>query len=102
MYSEYSLIRGENRVSKNAMITVAIGVFCLIGHLLLILASIISIGTIGVIGGFLGCLFFVLSIFGTLWGIVWYDEVRTTKKYKKLGIFMNACGILWGIILFIL
>lgn len=102
MSNEYSLVRTNKKVSKHAVMSVAIGVFCFIGYLLLIVASILSIGTLGVVGGFFGCLFLLLSIFGALWGVFSYDEAKTTKKYKKAGIIINILGVIWGLLLFAL
>ena len=99
--SEYFISGQGKRVSKHAFVSFVIGVVGLVGYILLILASIISIGTLGVAVGFLGCMILLMSIFGLVWEILWYDEVRTLKNYKKSGIALNVINILIGIFMII-
>ncbi len=98
MSSEYSVSRKDKKVSKNAVISLIIGLVSILGFVFLVLISVISAGKMGVIGGLFGSLFLLLSIFGALWGIVSYDEARTLHRYKKAGIAVNVVGVIIGII----
>ncbi len=87
----------EKRVSKNALITLGIGIFSLVGFLILFVFSILSGGELSIYGGLAGCLFVLLSVFGTLWGLFSYDDIKTVQKYKISGISLNVIVIVLGI-----
>lgn len=97
MNGEYSVSRKDKKVSKNAVISLIIGLISVLGFVLLLLISVISAGKMGVAGGLFGDLFFLMSIFGAVWGIISYDEARTLHRYKKAGIAVNFIGIFLGL-----
>lgn len=102
MSGEYSVSRKEKKVSKNAVLALIIGLISLMGFLFLLLISTISVGKMGVAGGFFGDLFFLMAIFGAIWGILSYDEARTVHRYKKAGIAVNLLGVLLGVLFIVL
>ncbi|MCD8019554.1 MAG: hypothetical protein LUF92_08240 [Clostridiales bacterium] len=89
----------EKKVSRNAVITFALGIIEIIGYILLILWSITSRGNVSVMGGLAGCLIIVVAFFGTLWGVLSYDDVKTNQRFKIPGICLNLIAIFMGIIL---
>lgn len=89
----------EKKISKNALITLGIGIFSLAGFLLLFLMSILSGGELPVYGGLAGCLLVLLSVFGMVWGLLSYDDIKTLQRFKISGISLNIVVILLGIAL---
>lgn len=90
----------EKRVSRNAVITFVIGLITLAGYLILLLAAIISGGSLPLLGGLAGCLLGVLALFGTLWGVISFDDVRTTQRFKIPGIALNIISLFLAIAFF--
>ena len=62
----------EKKVSKNAVITLVMGIIILIG-------------------------FVILAFFCVLWGVMSYDDAKTSQKYKISGICINIVAIFIGI-----
>lgn len=87
----------EKKASRNAIITLVLGISILAGFFVLTLYSVLSGGKLPVIGGLLGCIFVLLAFFGVFWGILSYDDVKTTQKYKISGICINIVAIFIGI-----
>ena len=87
----------EKKVSRNAVITLIIGAVTLAGFLLLLLTAVITGGGLTLTGGLIGCLLGVLAFFGVLWGIVTYDDVKTTSRFKIPGIVLNVISVLAAI-----
>ena len=92
----------EKRVSKNALITLGIGVVSTLGFLILFVLSIISGGELSLYGGLFGCLFVLMSIFGVGWGILSFDDIKTVQRFKVSGILLNVFVIILGIALFMI
>ena len=82
----------EKKVSKNAVLTLVMGIGILIGFAILTVLSIVN-----VVGGLLGCIFVVLAFFCVLWGVMSYDDAKTNQKYKISGICINIVAIFIGI-----
>ncbi|MBR0382620.1 MAG: hypothetical protein IJH71_09305 [Eubacterium sp.] len=89
----------EKKVSRNAVITVLIGIGTLAGFALLLLISVLTGGGIPFAGGVLGCLFGILAMFGVLWGVFSYDDARTNQRYKITGIVLNIITVFAAITL---
>ena len=70
----------EKKVSKNAVITLVMGIIILIGFVILTILSVVTGGGLNVIGG-------VMS----------YDDAKTSQKYKISGICINIVAIFIGI-----
>lgn len=87
----------NKKVSKNAIITMLIGTGCLLGFAVLLIISVLTKGTLGRIGGVMGCLFMILAFFGVFWGIVSYDDAKTSQLFKIPGICINIVVIFLGI-----
>lgn len=87
----------DKRVSKNAIFTVFLGLACLLGFAILLLASVITKGHVGIIGGVIGTILIILAFFGVFWGLASYDEVRTSQNFKIPGICINIVVIFLGI-----
>ena len=87
----------EKKVSRNAVMTFIIGVVTLVGYILLLLTAILTGGGLTLMGGLVGCLLGLLALFGALWGVLTFDEVRTTQKYKVPGIVLNIISIFLAI-----
>ncbi len=87
----------KKKISKNAIFTFVLGLACLLGFGLLVLAAIITGGKLGRIGGVLGCMLMVLAFFGVLWGLASYDDVKTSQNFKIPGICINVVVIFLGI-----
>ena len=77
--------------------TFIIGVVTLVGYILLLLTAILTGGGLTLMGGLVGCLLGLLALFGALWGVLTFDEVRTTQKYKVPGIVLNIISIFLAI-----
>ena len=92
----------EKKVSKNALITLGIGVVSILGFLLLFVLSILSGGDLPVYGGLFGCLFVLLSVFGVGWGILSFDDIKTVQRFKISGILLNVFVIILGIALYMM
>ena len=75
----------EKKVSKNAVLTLVMGIGILIGFAILTVLSIVTEGRLNVVGGLLGCIFVVL------------DDAKTNQKYKISGICINIVAIFIGI-----
>ena len=84
----------EKKVSKNAVLTLVMGIGILIGFAILTVLSIVTEGRLNVVGGLLGCIFVVLAFF---WGVMSYDDAKTNQKYKISGICINIVAIFIGI-----
>ena len=85
----------EKKVSKNAVLTLVMGIGILIGFAILTVLSIVTEGRLNVVGGLLGCIFVVLAFFCVLWGVMSYDDAN--QKYKISGICINIVAIFIGI-----
>ena len=83
----------EKKVSKNAVITLVMGIIILIGFVILTILSVVTGGGLNVIGGLIGC----LAFFCVLWGVMSYDDAKTSQKYKISGICINIVAIFIGI-----
>lgn len=92
-----SISFSEKKVSKNAVITLVMGIAIIVGFAILTLISIATGGKLNILGGLLGCIFVVLAFFGVLWGVLSYDDVKTNQKYKISGICVNIAAIFIGI-----
>jgi hypothetical protein len=90
----------EKRVSRNAVITFVIGLITLAGYLILLLSAIFTGGHLPLLGGLIGCLLGVLALFGTLWGVISFDDVRTTQRFKIPGIVLNIISVFLAIAFF--
>ena len=66
----------EKKVSKNAVLTLVMGIGILIGFAILTVLSIVTEGRLNVVGGLLGCIFVVLAFFCVLWGVMSYDDAK--------------------------
>ena len=87
----------EKKVSKNAIITLVMGIVEIVGFLLLLLISILSRGKLNLFSGYIGCLLVLLAFFGVLWGVLSYDDVKTNQRFKISGICLNVIVIFLGI-----
>lgn len=87
----------EKKVSKNAVITLVMGIAELLGFLTLMLLSIFSRGKLGIAGGLAGCLLVLLAFFGVFWGVFSYDDIKTNQRFKISGICLNVIVIFLGI-----
>lgn len=87
----------NKKVSRNAIITMVIGTACLVGFALLILISILNHGRSNLLGGIAGCVFMILAFFGVFWGILSYDDAKTSQTLKIPGICINIVVIFLGI-----
>ena len=67
MISRNALSFSEKKVSKNAVITLIMGIVELVGFIILMLVSIVSHGNLGIAGGLIGCLLVILAFFGVIW-----------------------------------
>ena len=73
----------EKKVSKNAVLTLVMGIGILIGFAILTVLSIVTEGRLNVVGGLLGCIFVVLAFFCVLWGVMSYDDAKTCLLYTS-------------------
>ena len=80
----------EKKVSKNAVITLVMGIIILIGFVILTILSVVT-------GGLIGCILMILAFFCVLWGVMSYDDAKTSQKYKISGICINIVAIFIGI-----
>ena len=87
----------EKKVSKNAVITLVMGIAILVGFAILTVLSIITGGKLNIIGGLFGCIFVILAFFCVFWGVMSYDDAKTSQKYKISGICINIIAIFNGI-----
>lgn len=87
----------DKKVSKNAIFTLLLGLVCLLGFVLLITASVITSGHLGMVGGVIGCIIVILAFFGVLWGLASYDDMKTSQNFKIPGICINIVVIFLGI-----
>lgn len=87
----------DKKVSKNAVFTFVLGIACLIGFSLLLLASVMTRGNVGMLGGVIGCIIVILAFFGVLWGLASYDDMKTSQNFKIPGICINIVVIFLGI-----
>lgn len=87
----------EKKVSRNAFFTFLMGIIILVLFCILVLVSIVTAGGLGVAGGLLGCILTILAFFCVLWGLLSYDEAKTTQHYKMAGICINIVAIFIGI-----
>ena len=83
----------EKKVSKNAVITLVMGIIILIGFVILTILSVVTGGGLNVIG----CILMILAFFCVLWGVMSYDDAKTSQKYKISGICINIVAIFIGI-----
>ena len=51
----------EKKVSKNAVITLVMGIIILIGFVILTILSVVTGGGLNVIGGLIGCILMILA-----------------------------------------
>ena len=102
MISRNALSFTEKKVSKNAVITLIMGIVELVGFIILMMVSIVSHGNIGIAGGLIGCLLVILAFFGVIWGVLSYDDVKTNQRFKISGICLNVAVIFLGITLIML
>ena len=86
MISRNALSFSEKKVSRNAVITLIMGIVELVGFVILMLISILSRGNMGIAGGLVGCLLVILAFFGVIWGVLSYDDVKTNQRFKISGI----------------
>ena len=70
----------EKKVSKNAVITLVMGIIILISFVILTILSVVTGGGLNVIGGLMS-----------------YDDAKTSQKYKISGICINIVAIFIGI-----
>ena len=87
----------DKRVSKNAVFTLITGIGTLTGYLILILYAAVTGGHLPLAGGLFGCLLGILAFFGVLWGVVCFDDVRTTQQFKVSGIVLNIISVFLAI-----
>lgn len=87
----------EKKVSRNAVITLITGIIILIGFAILTILSIVTGGGLNIIGGLIGCILVILAFFSVLWGVMSYDDAKTSQKYKISGICINIVAIFIGI-----
>lgn len=87
----------EKKVSKNAVITLVMGIIILIGFVILTILSVVTGGGLNVIGGLIGCILMILAFFCVLWGVMSYDDAKTSQKCKISGICINIVAIFIGI-----
>ena len=92
----------EKRVSRNAILSLSVGLAALTGFVIMLVMAIISGGELGIGAGLAGCLFLLAAVFGLAWGILSYDDVKTNQRFKVPGICVNIFVILLGIVLIIL
>ncbi len=102
MSTKNALSFSEKRVSRNAVITLVIGIISLAGFMILLLSSILSGGKAGLGVGLFGVIFVILSVFGVIYGLLSYDDIRTNQRFKISGITLNVIVIFLGITLFML
>lgn len=102
MISRNALSFSEKKVSKNAVITLIMGIVELVGFIILMLVSIVSHGNLGIAGGLIGCLLVILAFFGVIWGVLSYDDVKTNQQFKISGICLNVIVVFLGITLVML
>ena len=102
MISRNALSFSEKKVSRNAVITLIMGIVELVGFIILMLVSIASHGNVGIAGGLIGCLLVILAFLGVLWGVLSYDDVKTNQQFKISGICLNIIVIFLGITLIML
>ena len=69
----------------------------LIGFVILTILSVVTGGGLNVIGGLIGCILMILAFFCVLWGVMSYDDAKTSQKYKISGICINIVAIFIGI-----
>ena len=87
----------EKKVSKNAVITLVMGIAEMIGFVILMLVALFSQGGLNIVGGLIGCLLVLLAFFGVFWGVLSYDDVKTNQRFKISGICLNIIVIFIGI-----
>ncbi len=87
----------DKRVSKNAVATLVIGVGTLLGYFILLLYAAVTGGHLPFAGGVAGCLLGILAFFGALWGVICFDDVRTTQQFKVSGIVLNIISVFLAI-----
>lgn len=102
MISRNALSFSEKKISKNAVITLIMGIVELVGFIILMLVAIFSHGNMGIAGGLIGCLLVILAFFGVFWGVLSYDDVKTNQRFKVSGICLNVIVIFLGITLVML
>ena len=102
MISRNALSFSEKKVSRNAVITLIMGIVEIVGFIILMLVPIFSYGRMGIAGGLIGCLLVVLAFFGVIWGVLSYDDVKTNQQFKISGICLNVIVIFLGITLVML
>lgn len=99
MNSRNMLSFSEKRVSRNAVITFAMGIGEIAGFLVLFFMAFLSGGELGTGAGLMGCLLVLLAFFGVFWGILSYDDIKTNQRFKISGIVLNIIVIFLGITL---
>lgn len=99
MRSGGALSFSEKRVSRNAVITLVMGIVELTGFLILFLMSFASGGQLGIKSGLVGCLLVLMAFFGVLWGVFSFDDIKTNQRFKISGIALNIIVIFLGITL---
>lgn len=87
----------EKKVSRNAVFTLITGIIILVGFAVLTILSIVTGGGLNIIGGLIGCILVILAFFSVLWGVMSYDDAKTSQKYKISGICINIVAIFIGI-----
>lgn len=87
----------EKKVSRNAVFTLITGIIILAGFAVLTILSIVTGGGLNIIGGLIGCILVILAFFSVLWGVMSYDDAKTSQKYKISGICINIVAIFIGI-----
>ena len=81
----------EKKVSKNAVITLVMGIIILIGFVILTILSVVTGGGLNVIGGLIGCILMILAFFCVLWGVM--RKLARNTKYQESAL------ILWRFLL---
>ncbi len=89
----------EKRVSRNAVVSLVMGLGALLGFVTLLVMAIVTGGQLGLMAGLVGCLLLLAAVFGLFWGILSYDDVKTNQRFKIPGICVNIFVILLGIFL---
>lgn len=88
----------EKKVSKNAVITLIMGIGILLIFAVLAVLAAFTGGELGILFGLAGSILMVLAFFGVIWGVLSYDDVKTNQKYKISGICLNIIAIFVGIV----
>ena len=87
----------EKRVSVNAVIAFAIGIFLNLSHIGMVGLSIMKKGNVPFSGGVIESYIMLFGIFGLIWAIMSLDDEKTNSKYKKPGIVLNSISLLMSI-----